>query len=190
MKFAPSGDMATPKGLRRGSIKAPFDGDMRRTWAIQQTGAVIHVTTIAARVTKDAIEMASDSQLTGSHIAQHNYTKIYHIAGALVGISGGAAACEDFVEWFRKGAKRKKFPVSCECEFSGCHALVATRTGCKVFECSPVPVSTGKIDATGSGGGFAIAAMLAGASVRDSVKVAAKLDPHTGGRITVKRIEL
>ena len=148
------------------------------------------MTTIAAKVTKEAIIMASDSQLTGSHIAQHNYQKIYQVPGALIGISGDAAACEDFVEWFKKGAKRKKFPVSCECYESGAHVLVATRTGCMVYECSPVPVKTGKIDATGSGGSFAIAAMLAGADPREAVKVAAKLDPNTGGRVTVKRIEL
>lgn len=148
------------------------------------------MTTIAARVTKEAIEMASDSQLTGSHIAQHNFCKVYQVAGALIGISGGAAACMDFVEWFEKGAKRKKFPMSCECPESGCHALVATRRGCMVYECCAVPVSTGKIDATGSGGSFAIAAMLAGADVRQAVKIAAKLDPFTGGRVTAKRIEL
>ena len=147
------------------------------------------MTTIAAKVSKGLIEMASDSQLTGSHIAQHTYRKVFECNGALIGISGGAAACADFVEWYSKGAKRKKFPESCQDEDSGCWALVARKTGCAIYECSPVPVSTGKIAATGSGGDFAIAAMLAGADVSEAVKIAAKLDPFTGGRVTAKRLE-
>lgn len=43
--------------------------------------------------------------------------------------------------------------------------------------------SVGSLAAVGSGGGFALAAMKAGASAKEAVKIACELDVYSGGRV-------
>ena len=147
------------------------------------------MTTIAVRIGKDGAEMASDSQMTGSHIMPTQCTKVVEINGHLVGIAGGAAACMDFMRWYEKGAKRKKFPESCQDEENGCHALVLTGRKVLLYQATATPIDAGKIAALGSGQDFAIAALLCGKSAANAVRIAAKLDPFTGGPVRTRRIE-
>ena len=148
------------------------------------------MTTIAVRIDKNGAEMASDSQMTRSHIMPTHCTKVVRIGDHLVGIAGCAAACMDFMRWYEKGAKRKKFPESCEDDESGCYALVLTGKKALLYQATATPIDAGKMAALGSGQDFAIAALLCGKSAADAVRIAAKLDPFTGGPVRTRRIEL
>lgn len=50
-------------------------------------------------------------------------------------------------------------------------------------------VEIGIPSAIGSGGDFAMAAMMGGADAREAVKIASKLDPYTGGKIRVIKVK-
>lgn len=140
------------------------------------------MTTIAV---KDGV-MASDSRAVSDHIHQGNFTKIYRAGSALIGFAGRATTGLDFVAWYKAGAKRKKFPASCDED--DWYALVLTGSGCFMYEGSPTALQAGNPAAIGSGSQFAIGAMLAGCDPKEAVKIASRADPFTGGRIVTRTL--
>jgi len=69
------------------------------------------------------------------------------------------------------------------------YALALCPEGIWVYDGHPQPYQLkDKFAAVGSGSQAALAAMHCGKSPKDSVRIAAKIDPATGGRIINKRL--
>lgn len=140
------------------------------------------MTTIAYR---DGV-LAADSLVTlGSTKAHGSYLKIRRIDGYLVGTAGSVADCQAFTQWLKAGDDTHPPPKG---EYV---ALIVDPRG-KVREIengSVLPCPRGaKFFALGSGGPFALAAMYAGASAQDAVKIAAKIDTNTGLPVKILKI--
>lgn len=139
------------------------------------------MTTIAYR---DGV-LAADSLVTLGDTKVHGrYLKIQRIGEYLVGVAGGVADCQAFVDW----AKSPEDDPPPKGSYS---ALVIDGKGRlkEVEGGNPLPKLRGaKFAAIGSGGPFAIAAMYAGASAVDAVKIACKID--TGSGLPVKTLKV
>ena len=140
------------------------------------------MTTIAYR---DGV-LASDSLATiGDTKAHGSYQKIRRIGDFLVGAAGSVAASQDFVNWLKHGTEDDPPPKG------QYNALIIDPRG-RVREIengSVLPVPRGaKFFAIGSGAAYALAAMYAGASAPEAVKIAAKIDTSTG--LPVKTLKL
>lgn len=134
-----------------------------------------NVTTIAYR---DGV-LAADSLATiGDTKAHGSYQKIRRIGDYMVGAAGSVAASEEFINWLLKHGDDDDLPP--KGQYS---ALVIDAKG-RVREIEsgsilPVPRNA-KFYSIGSGAPYALAAMYAGASAAEAVKIAAKIDTSTG----------
>ena len=140
------------------------------------------MTTIAYR---DGV-LASDSLVTLGDTKSHGtYIKIKRIGNLLVGAAGGVADSEQFLQWLKYDDGETPPPKG---QYS---ALVIDPRG-RVREIengSVLPVPRGaKFHAIGSGGPFALAAMYAGASAVEAVKIATKIDINSG--LPVRKLKL
>lgn len=140
------------------------------------------MTTIAYR---DGV-LASDSLVTLGNTKVHgSYQKIRRIGDHLLGTAGSVAACQQFIDWVKSGNDEDPPPKG---EYS---ALIIDPRG-RVREMengSVLPVPRGaKFFAIGSGAPYALAAMYAGATATEAVKIAAKIDTSTG--LPVKTLKL
>ena len=119
----------------------------------------------------DGKTMAADKQTSGRYI-EGSVTKIRKINGSVYAATGGLEETEEFFAWVTAGGDK---PMIKDFE-----ALEAKSTNCwwrgeKLIRCkTTVPA------ARGSGAGFAMGAMMAGADAKTAVNISAKLDPHTG----------
>jgi ATP-dependent protease HslVU (ClpYQ) peptidase subunit len=141
------------------------------------------VTTIACN--KEV--MAGDSRLTGSSIA--NAVKVFKHKGRILGVSGTYGEAMDFVRWWKAGC-----PVDDEHDppnMQNVAALCLLPDGTiLVYDQQATPYSV--IDgfaAVGSGESAALGAMYAGADPIKAVKIAAKVDQNTGGKVIVRRLK-
>lgn len=140
------------------------------------------MTTIAYR---DGV-LAADSLVTlGSTKVHGSYQKIRRIGEYLVGTAGSVADCQAFVVWLRECDDNVPPPKG---EYSA--LIVGPRGRVREMENGSVlPVPRGaKFFAIGSGGPYALAAMFAGASATEAVKIAAKIDTSTG--LPVKTLKI
>lgn len=127
--------------------------------------------------------MASDSRMVGDYIDPGQFCKVHRVGDKLVGVCGEAANEVKFLNWLRGGDE----PVIKDEEFG---ALVL-HPNSSLFSYSNElePIRTGIPAGIGSGGGFAVAAMKAGADIAKAIQVAKAMDKDTGGRIWVKRLK-
>lgn len=130
------------------------------------------MTTIAT----DGESMFSDSQQTGSYIDRVVVVKVYKVKGSLWGFCGSIAQGLVFLKWLDGGDK----PT----DLDAFEALQVDDEG-KVFNWQRrlQPVEVGTPAAIGSGGEYAMGAMMAGASPRKAVEIACELDTRSGGKI-------
>ncbi len=139
------------------------------------------MTTIAYR---DGI-LVADSQVTlGSMRMPGNAIKIGKTkAGVLYGGAGSVAAIGQFFDWVNEPTE-DNLP---EGDYSG---LIVTPKG-EVMEVENgvfLPSMKAKYRAIGSGAPYALAAMMAGASAQEAVKIATKLDIHSSGPIKTLKL--
>ena len=135
------------------------------------------MTTIAT----DRKTMAGDSQINGPYTLPKEFRKVRLIKGALIGCSGRTAQAELFFKWWAD-----RCPVDAEPKVDdNFEALVVFDGRVWAYDIEMLPIDTGVPAATGSGMRFAMGAMMAGASPKEAVEIAMKLDPETGGRIRV-----
>jgi len=140
------------------------------------------MTTIAYR---DGV-LASDSLVTLGDTKVHgSYQKIKRVGDYLVGTAGSVAFCQKFIDWMTCADEEEPPP-------EGAYSAILIDKNGKVREIEngnllPAPRGA-KFFAIGSGGPLAIAAMYAGASAVDAVKIAAKIDTSTG--LPVKKLTL
>jgi 20S proteasome alpha/beta subunit len=134
------------------------------------------MTTIAT----DGKTIAADSYATGDYCI-HHVQKLFDVPGGILGVAGFIATAVEFVEWL-KAENHEIDPPKME----GTSAIMLTHKGeVWFYDETHVPFKNmGPCAAIGSGAQAALAAMHLGYSPRDAVKVAALVDPCTGGTIT------
>ena len=123
--------------------------------------------------------MAADTMAADDVGAKCNVTKISRIDGALVGTAGDFPRCSEFIAWLRAGKPGDDLP-----KMKNVVALVLDKSGIHAYDgsCTPYKIID-PFAAVGSGDMAALAAMHMGASPKEAVRVAAKVDSHTGGRV-------
>lgn len=156
------------------------------------------MTTIAY---KDGI-MCSDGRMSlGDMIIKDDTEKVFWVNNHLVGVCGRARAINTFVTWLQKmtdyhivnqevGELVDLIPPALE-DDEGYSALVVTPSRQVLMYEGNTPIDMG-LDvpmSVGSGSCFALAAMKAGNSAEEAVKVACELDVYSGGEITVVQLE-
>ncbi len=135
------------------------------------------MTTIAYR---DGV-LAADGRMSQGHtVVTDKYTKVKRIPGGLaVAGSGDVTRLAAFVDWLMGGSEGARPSLK------NCDALVVYPSGkVEAFdETGSVILPKSGYYAEGSGRAFALGAMAMGADAREAVKVAARFDQGTGGRI-------
>lgn len=137
------------------------------------------MTTIAT----DGQRIAADGRLTfNGRIASEDETKLHTLSdGSVVGVAGDPDGTRDLLRALEKNEDHSFSDMTALRLFpSGAIALYAGEAGAPTFLSPP--------QAIGSGGPFAIGALEAGASPRQAVKIAAKLDPGTGPIVTARKV--
>lgn len=150
---------------------------------------------------KDGI-MCSDGRMSlGDMIIKDDTEKVFWVNNHLVGVCGRARAINTFVTWLQKmtdyhivnqevGELVDLVPPALE-DDEGYSALVVTPSRQVLMYEGNTPIDMG-LDvpmSVGSGSCFALAAMKAGSSAKEAVKVACELDVYSGGEITVVQLE-
>lgn len=126
-------------------------------------------------------QMASDSCASGETVTY--IPKIFRIRGGLLGIAGTVADCMAFVSWFRKGCDPDTVP-----DMSEVTALYLDKNGKIVcFDHAPHSYEIkAPFAVIGSGGAAAAGALHMGADLKQAIRIAAKVDAGTGGRIRIR----
>ncbi len=125
--------------------------------------------------------MAADSQTTlGNNVSSLQAVKLHRLPdGSLLGIAGDSMMALRFHAWMT-GDRTEKL----ECQDEDFMALQLFANGKLLMwdaRCSPLAMPAPQC--IGSGGDLAMGAILAGASPKEAVRLAAKLDIYTGGRV-------
>ena len=146
--------------------------------------------------------MCSDGRMSlGDMIIKDDTQKVFWVNNHLVGVCGRARAINTFVTWLQKmtdyhivnqevGELVDLVPPALE-DDEGYSALVVTPSRQVLMYEGNTPIDMG-LDvpmSVGSGSCFALAAMKAGNSAEEAVKVACELDVYSGGEITVVQLE-
>lgn len=156
------------------------------------------MTTIAYR---DGIMAAEGKMTLGDMVIKLDTEKVFWVNNHLVGVCGRARAINTFVTWLQKmtdyhivnqevGELVDLVPPALE-DDEGYSALVVTQSRQVLMYEGNTPIDMG-LDvpmSVGSGSCFALAAMKAGNSAEEAVKVACELDVYSGGEITVVQLE-
>lgn len=148
------------------------------------------MTTIAF---KDGV-MAADSRTVEAGIGITNSQKIFRVrvkrSEHLVSGCGWHPALLMFVEWYKTRDRDLAARINTQCV--GEKAFEAfVWTGKKLYSCDEslmLDEVTEAYYALGSGAPHAITAMDCGKSAADAVRLAAKRDMHTGGRVVAVRL--
>lgn len=150
---------------------------------------------------KDGI-MVSDGRVTlGDTVIKDDMVKVFWVNNHLVGGAGRARSISTFVHWLQKqtdymivsnevGDLVDLVPPVLE-DDEGFSALVLTPTKQVLLYDGNIPIDLGNDVCTsiGSGSVYCLAAMDAGASAEDAVKIAMKRDVYSGGEITIVQLE-
>lgn len=150
---------------------------------------------------KDGI-MVSDGRVTlGDTVIKDNMVKVFWVNNHLVGGAGRARSISTFVHWLQKqtdytivsnevGDLVDLVPPVLD-DDEGFSALVLTPTKQVLLYDGNIPIDLGNdvYTSIGSGSVYCLAAMDAGASAEDAVRIAMKRDVYSGGEITVVQLE-
>lgn len=126
----------------------------------------------------DGKTVASDSLQVGQFIDQISAIKIYRIGQRIVACAGQQVAAAKFVSWKQGDGEKPTFDDEEDFE-----AIEISGGRVWHYDKGLVPIEVGFPTAIGSGADYAMGAVLSGASPKQAVEVAKKLDPRTGGRI-------
>ncbi|MBB3227014.1 ATP-dependent protease HslVU (ClpYQ) peptidase subunit [Luteibacter sp. Sphag1AF] len=139
------------------------------------------MTTIA---TKDGI-LAADSQVTGNFKFSTS-NKIRKVSiGPHAGSLFGACGRLDLLDRAFAQVESGDFSPLCasDDDDGGVYIIVGRRRVFCLEADRMIPYEVSRTFAAGSGQQFAMAAMISGKSAADAVRIAAKLDPFTGGPV-------
>jgi hypothetical protein len=136
----------------------------------------------------DGKTMAADSQGSGDFIEQIEYQKIFENDRYVLGIAGDFGVTLKLKIWLLDSSESNK-PVFSESEHMGALVYCKNRKELFFMDRNLVFIPCGIPSAIGSGGRYAMGAMLAGASAKEAVEISKKLDVNTGGKIQAINIE-
>lgn len=124
----------------------------------------------------DGKTLAGDTQTNHEPIIIPGKTrKIFKLRdGRLVGISGVVSEFPSFLHYLESGESSGQLDVS---------ALVVQGKQCMYYEGTRPSYLKRPPAAIGTGTGYALAAMMAGADAKKAVQIACKLDPSSGGQV-------
>lgn len=135
----------------------------------------------------DGKQVASDSQGSlGDERLPGEFVKVVRDESTLFCFSGTFCLFNPLVRWYKAGCPEDAIP-KCDPEYS--HRLWVFDPSVdhpQVFvnvHKSPYPIPLFTPAAMGSGSEYALGAVYAGASLKDAVRIASKLDVYTGGKI-------
>jgi hypothetical protein len=139
------------------------------------------VTTILADAAQGI--MVCDSKCSGGDL-WFPMTKVHRVHDELVGIIGTVSQGQLWLEWYRGGRKGAKPKLT------GFGALILRPSGLYEVdvECSEQVIERGHHGA-GTGGGFALAAFMAGADHKRAVEIACQIDNNSGGDVIVHSLK-
>lgn len=115
----------------------------------------------------------------GPYIDTTPAKKVFRIKKALVGCAGNVPDIIRFRQYLKDN---EPFEVKGDID-----ALVVRDGQVYWYDHSLVPVPCGTPAAAGSGAAFAMGAMLAGASAKQAVEIATRLDECSGGKVQTKK---
>lgn len=146
------------------------------------------MTTIAT----DGITIAADGLCTDGNGSKYNQDEVKLIkdGNAIFGLSGTTCLMPHLIDWYIKGCKLEGLP-RVDNEFHW-HLLVITLNNpIKYFSngCPYPDIFTDKYITIGTGAQYAKGAMMAGATPKKAVEIAAKCNVYTGGKIKVFNIK-
>ncbi len=129
----------------------------------------------------DGVSLASDSQVGGAYL-DGGIKKVVKIGKSYFGAAGHLESMTLFFKWLREGGDKPKIDSD---SFEGIEVR-----GKSVYWWGDAltPCRIRAPAAIGSGVQFAMGAMLAGATAKEAVKIAAKLDGGTGR--TIKSVKI
>lgn len=138
----------------------------------------------------DGISIAADTRGTSSFIEQCEFMKIHDCEPYYIALAGVWSAIPLWLDWFSDGHDPSKFPEMTfydkEGDISGAF-VVRKNDGALQFWGSaygyPASDWSHAPNALGSGQEFAMGAMLHGATAREAVEIACKLDAGSGGSV-------
>jgi hypothetical protein len=145
------------------------------------------MTTIA--ISADGMSIAADGlSMNGwGGVCGLHCKKITHDGGKVYAVSGVMALIEPLVEWYKAGHDPKNTPV---CTSDSKWSLIVRDDG-QWYLCTsdaPYPDVMELPAAIGTGCDYALGAMYAGATTKEAVEIACRLDSRTGGTIQVVNI--
>ena len=136
--------------------------------------------------------MASDSQMTDDNI-KSSVQKVWRIRGWLVAGGGNYAEVIRAIRTLKEHKELTPAQVLDDIEMGkvqDCEMVLLSPTG-RIYtneNGSECMVITDRFYALGTGSQAALAAMHMGATPREAVRIAAKIDPNTGGRVVWKKL--
>jgi ATP-dependent protease HslVU (ClpYQ) peptidase subunit len=139
------------------------------------------VTTIFASA-PDGV-MVSDSKCTSAEV-WYPMTKVHRIGKELVGLAGSVKECLAWLEWYKAGKKGVRPKLE---NFQG---LCLRADG--LYELGSdglVQLVERGYHGIGSGGGYAVAASMAGADPKRAVEIACAIDNGSGGDVVVHTLK-
>lgn len=140
------------------------------------------MTTIAYR---DGI-LASDSDAgRGDYRCAGSTQKLFRTREGVCGVTGGIARAMAIVRWLGADEPQGECPIATD-EFTVIH--VKRGGTVDLHEDGGVHHPQFEFMAWGSGMAAALGALYAGADARQAVAIAAKIDPHTGGKVVSMKV--
>lgn len=121
--------------------------------------------------------IAADTRTTGGQYMAEGFKKVFQVDEDWIGLAGEVCAFPRFLEWYSGETDERP-------DIDGMEVIVMDKKGnVFIYEGDCVKIPMGKMGAIGSGARFAMGAMVHGATAEQAVKVASKLDEHTGPRV-------
>ena len=152
------------------------------------------MTTIALDM--DLCEIASDSQDTSESGQKYHCKKLFKVGDFIVATAGGSYAGLLFIEWFGQYESEpiwEERPDLINLDMEEDFECIVVRSDKTFYSVNRlfVPYEHKKIRqmAIGSGGKAARAAMMAGCTPTEAVKIAKEIDTYTGGRVVTMKFK-
>ncbi len=134
--------------------------------------------------------VAADSQETGYGGEKFNCKKLFKVNGFIIATAGGTYAGMAFVNWFGDWEGEPDWddhPDLTNLDLEEDFECLVIREDASCFTVNrlfvPVNQSGNRFVTLGSGGSAARGAMMAGATPKEAVEIAKKIDSYTGGKV-------
>lgn len=153
------------------------------------------MTTIAYDAESGVI--AADSQETGCGGDKYSCKKLFRVNSAIIATAGGTYAGQLFVNWYSQWEDEPDWdawddhPDLVNLDVDEDFECLVLRDDGSCFSINrlfvPVDQKGNRFVTLGSGGSAARGAMMAGATPKEAVEIAKKIDSYTGGKVVVMK---